>query len=195
MTDAAPEWLSEDKIRSHINDLSEEKLRQLRMVAGALIYLDDLNWTIDDLLQEAIKRLLDGQRKWRRDMGLIPMIVGIMKSIAGQQRTAIRHQSELMEADLPETPSGERDERHLEDSGANPAIEAMELEYLTAVQDLFDTLENDILARDILIGSIFGLKRAELIENLRLTPREFDAANTRLKRRIARYVGDREEIL
>ena len=195
MTDATPERLSKDEIRRLINGLSEAELRQLRGFAGASIYLDDLSWTIDDLLQEAVKRLLGGQRNWRKDMGLVPMLIGTMKSIASNQRTALRHQSELVEADLPETPFGNRDERHLEDDGADPAHGAMELEYIAAVEDLFETLAEDLLARDILIGNIYGFKRAELIENLKLTTKEFDTANTRLKRHLARYIRDQEAIL
>lgn len=187
MTDTAPDQCSEVEIRCAIEALTEKDLCRLRGVAGAWIYIGDLSWSIDDLLQEAVRRLLDGQRSWRSDMTLVPLLVGIMKSVASTERSSRRHQSEVREVDLPLTPSDERDESHLVSDGTDPSIGAEEVEYQAAVDALLESLNDDPLARDILLGNIYGYKRAELIDHLGLTPNEFDTGNRRLKRQIAQF--------
>ena len=193
MTETEPDQLSEVEIRSAIHALTEEDLHRLTGVAGALVYIGDLSWTIDDLLHEAIRRLFDGQRSWRRDMDVVPQIVGSMKSIASQQRTARCHLSEVVEADLPLTSSGDRDESHLVSDRSDPSLGAEELDYQAAVEALLDSLSVDPLARDIMLGHIYGYKRAELIDHLGQTPKAFDTANRRLKRQIAQFAENRRK--
>ena len=55
------------------------------------------------------------------------------------------------------------------------------------MDDLIESVNDDPLAKDILIGNILGYTRAELIEKLSLTPTSFDTANRRLKRQVERF--------
>jgi DNA-directed RNA polymerase specialized sigma24 family protein len=187
MPETAPQQRSQNDIRLAIEGLTERDLIKLRGVAGALIYIGDINWVIDDLLQEAVRRLLDGQRSWRSDMTLIPMLVGIMKSVASAEHLSTQHQTEILESDLSLEQTGVQDDSYLASLKDDPSVLAEEIENQKVVDDLIESVNDDPLAKDILIGNILGYTRAELIEKLSLTPTSFDTANRRLKRQVERF--------
>ncbi len=190
MGDSTAHNYSLAEIRHGIEALTEAELCQIRKTAGTLIYIGDLNWDIDDLLQESVKRLLDGRRNWRRDMTLASLIIGVIRSIAHGEHSTPQFKTEILETDLYSEQSGENDGRYLDNvrGEGNPILNSQEIEYQSNVLALLESLNSDRIAKDILLGHIYGYKRAEIIERLLLTPKEFDTANRRLKRRIGQFV-------
>lgn len=139
------------------------------------------------MLHEAVRRLLDGQRSWRSDMAMIPVLVGIMKSIASSEHSSTQHQTEILESDLLSEKNSEQDDSHLATLKLEPSVLAEGIENQEVVDALIASVNEDTLIKDILIGNILGYTRAELIEKLSLTPSSFDTANRRLKRQIERF--------
>ena len=79
--------------------LSEGELRRLEQLARLrVIGLHAVDWR--DLLQEAIARLLDGSRRWPRDVSLVVFLRETMRSIASDHWRRLEEPVVMSEAEL-----------------------------------------------------------------------------------------------
>ena len=96
---------------------------------------------VDDLINEAVQRVLDGRRTWRSDEPLVQFLRGAMKSIAHQMFKARRYDRELtdddeLQADVFENFSdGETDSRLVDLDAAIEGDDEL-TDYCCAVMDL-----------------------------------------------------------
>src|SRR5260221_3756631 len=88
--DAIPPPLSEAEVRSEISSLTAgERTKLIRIAsyhAKGRISFEEL----EDLVHEAIYRVLAGMRKWPRDLEKLRFLAGVIKSIAGDRKRDLR---------------------------------------------------------------------------------------------------------
>jgi hypothetical protein len=80
--------LSETEVRNEISSLTAGERTKLIKIARSYgrISLEEP----DELVHEAICRILDGTRKWPRDLEKLRFLAGVIKSIAGDRKRALR---------------------------------------------------------------------------------------------------------
>jgi RNA polymerase sigma-70 factor (ECF subfamily) len=61
---------------------------RIRLEKIARNRLRGLNTEWEDLLQEALTRILEGSRKWPRNLPIINFVAGVMKSLASERWAA-----------------------------------------------------------------------------------------------------------
>jgi hypothetical protein len=88
--EAIPPPLSEAEVRSEISSLTAgERTKLIRIAsyhAKGRISFEEL----DDLVHEAICRVLAGKREWPRDLEKLRFLAGVIKSIAGDRKRVLR---------------------------------------------------------------------------------------------------------
>ncbi len=94
-----------EEVRGALSALSEAEFFKLHELAGFLAFPSrGRSWSIgeEDLLHEAVLRLLQGTRKWRPEkVDLVGLLGGTMESIAsGLQKSAKRGEKPALECDL-----------------------------------------------------------------------------------------------
>src|SRR5262249_46854421 len=80
--------LSDAEIRSEISSLTVgERTRLIRIASyyGRISFEEP-----DELVHEAICRVLEGKREWPRDLEKLGFLAGVIKSIAGDRKRALR---------------------------------------------------------------------------------------------------------
>src|SRR6266478_4725173 len=79
--------LSETEVRNEISSLTASERTKLIKIARSYgrISLEEP----DELVHEAICRILDGTRKWPRDLEKLRFLAGVIKSIAGDRKRAL----------------------------------------------------------------------------------------------------------
>ena len=87
--DATPPPLSEAEVRSEINALTAGERTKLIKIASYYAWKGRISFEEpDELVQEAIYRVLAGMRKWPRDLEKLRFLAGVIKSIAGDRKRA-----------------------------------------------------------------------------------------------------------
>jgi DNA-directed RNA polymerase specialized sigma24 family protein len=79
--------LSEPEVRNEINSLTAGERTKLIRIASyyARISFEEP----DELVHEAICRVLEGKREWPRDLEKLRFLAGVIKSIAGDRKRAL----------------------------------------------------------------------------------------------------------
>ena len=90
-----------EEMRQAIEGLTTVELVRLRK-AGR-IYAVGLACDADDLLGEAVARAVAGSRRCRRDMAIVPFLVGAMRSIASKTRRSAEREGEVVSLDATGT--------------------------------------------------------------------------------------------
>lgn len=182
MPEAPEQSVDHDAIAAALRGLTDADLVRLRASAATLVELEGLDLTVDDLQNEAVCRLLADRRKWSPHMALGPLLVGIMRSIAGDQRRLAYSQNEVVETDLSvsELMGWENTLSRTQNPEGGFHREAI-------IDRVLDALAKDPPARDVFQGQLMGFSRQELLATLQWEAREYDTVNRRLKRFLAAF--------
>lgn len=79
---AESEYASPDEAAAALERLGPADRIRLRALARNRLYGLNSRW--EDLLQEALTRILEGTRKWPRNVPIIAFVAGVMRSLAGE---------------------------------------------------------------------------------------------------------------
>jgi DNA-directed RNA polymerase specialized sigma24 family protein len=118
----------------------------------------------EDLLQEALMRVLDGRRDWPRSVAAVPFLAGVMRSIAWDWRA---------ECHVDHGEAG--DVAAYDDQTAAARID------LRKIIALFD---DDPIAQRMLIALMDGTRGEELRELSGLGRTEYESKRTKIRRRL-----------
>jgi hypothetical protein len=129
----------------------------------ARLYARKTPYDHEDLLQEALCRVLAGARAWPRQVAALPFLWGVVRSIAWEWKT------ELIERG-PEAADPQGEERR--------AIAGLDVEKILA---LFD---DDPVAQVIVRGMMDGARGQELQEMSGLDKTDYESKRTKIRRRI-----------
>jgi DNA-directed RNA polymerase specialized sigma24 family protein len=187
-----------DEVRAAVSLLSEAQLFKLGELAEMFAYRLGRRAGSpgeDDLLQDAITRILDGRRKWKPGkVDLVGLIAGTLRSITSEILEQRKHQPRtILECDLPQLePNGQEITlvQMTADHRPNIEHELMVSEQTTADQ-LLDRIEAlfsyDALAGLILSEWIRGSSGTEIMGAMGLNRQEYDTAVRRIYRTVREH--------
>lgn len=178
------------EVAAALRSLGEAELLRIEQFARFRAYgLPWLDW--QDLFHEAISRTLAGERRWPRHVPFVVYLRECMRSIAHEE---LRQRSEgpvTTEAELllPDAPA----EQDLIASAVDPAAgpERM-LAASEAVDAIFSAFSDDQEAQDVLSGLAEGLTPDEVCASSGMTRTQYESAQKRIRRRLARSQRDAE---
>ena len=137
---------------------------------------------VEDLVGETLRRVLDGCRKWPKDVPLMAFLLQTMRSIAWEYGKRNRRE-------IPDSRIGNTNDDDDEESdsfldaqpadGGDTADAVALLRFAEDVERLFGD-DDDLMA--VIIGRVEGLSAAETRERFDMTPQAFAAAQKRLWR-------------
>ncbi len=132
----------------------------------ARLYAKKTPYGHEDLLQEAMCRVLGGARAWPRNLAALPFLRGVVRSIAWEWRT-----------EPPQTP-GDSADPYGEERRANAGLD------VAKIIALFD---DDPIAQMIVRGMLEGARGQELQELSGLDKTEYESKRTKIRRRIEKF--------
>ena len=137
-----------------------EKIALLKI---ARIYAKKTPYDHEDLLQEAICRVLSGQRTWPRDLATLPFLWGVIRSIAWEWK------KETPDT-LPDGGDPEGEERR--------AIASLD------VGKIIKLFDDDPVAQIIVRGMMEGARGQELQDLSGLAKTDYESKRTKIRRRV-----------
>jgi DNA-directed RNA polymerase specialized sigma24 family protein len=176
--EAAPPPLSEAEIRREISSLTAgERTRLIRIASyyGRISFEEP-----DELVQEAIYRVLAGMREWPRDLEKLGFLAGVIKSIAGDRKRALGQTLKRTvplneEREVGEARRGLMDYEGTEARGIRAKLD------VKRIMTLFD---DDPIAQKIVMGMVDGARGEELEQASGLSPTEYESKRKKIRRRI-----------
>jgi RNA polymerase sigma-70 factor (ECF subfamily) len=167
---AEPEHATPEEAAAALEKLGQADRIRLRSLARNRLYGQNSDW--EDLLQEALTRILEGTRKWPRDVPLIAFIAGVMRSLAGEYRKQQRQaRSEAETTPLVSTNPG-------------PDNEAEARAEIKAIESHFGD-DDDALA--VVMARFEGYSPEEIQAMFNLTETRYDSTLKRIRRKIEEY--------
>ncbi|QPF95375.1 hypothetical protein IC761_30975 [Bradyrhizobium commune] len=138
-----------------------------------------LGW--NDILHEAIARVLDGSRPWPADVPILAFLSGVMRSICNDYwRRARLEQRLLVSRDDPDQRSWPGEEG---DEVPDPERVLAAAQTLANVYRLF---EDDPLALKIIAGLADGLAAREICKVNGISELDYDTTRRRMRRALLR---------
>jgi DNA-directed RNA polymerase specialized sigma24 family protein len=176
MTDTLPlAFLSRDNAAAALTRLSEADLLRLVQIAR-LLARGLADGDPQDLLNEAVLRVLEGSRRWRQDLPLVPFLAGIMRSLVEERWRRYRQDRlfrPLEDDTLDLVPS----------DCADPERELHARRYLARIDALF-ARDGEALA---MVNKIaLGMTPEQIRTALGLTPLAYATIRKRVRRALVR---------
>jgi DNA-directed RNA polymerase specialized sigma24 family protein len=163
--------------------MSEVDLLRLKTIARlyARGLPPDVAW--DDLLQEAITRVLVGARKRPAEVGIVAFLAGVMRSLkADHWRRSLRGTDNPHEAQH-DAVSDQHSATALPDPAPSPERSLIARQELAAITRLF---ASDQAALQIIAGLSQGLSPNQIRTAARLSRTDYDSARKRMRRTLLR---------
>jgi DNA-directed RNA polymerase specialized sigma24 family protein len=135
---------------------------------------------VEDLVNETMRRALDGCRKWPKDVPFMAFMFESMRSIAWEFLK--RNRREVPDSQIGADNEDEENESYLEGQsaeGGDPDDAARLALFADEVERAFGD-DDDVMA--VIIGRVEGLSAAETRDRFDMTPTAFEAAQKRLRR-------------
>lgn len=139
-----------------------------------------LGQNAEDLLQEAVKRTLAGERHWRKAIPFVTHLIATMRSIANHAL------EKLHGAVLVSTAADEIQQLPGASQGSDPERMATARERLLQIRKRFD---DDDEVGLVLESMADGMKGIDIQRDLGLTPQQYETIVLRLRRGIDRAEG------
>jgi DNA-directed RNA polymerase specialized sigma24 family protein len=141
----------------------------------------DVTW--DDLLQEAITRVLVGSRRQPQGVKMVAFLAGIMRSLRAEHWRRARQgpgSGDTLRIDHKRDLSKEA---ALRDSAPDPEQSLMAREELCAIEGLF---AGDMVALRIIAGLAEGRSAAQIRDAAGISKTDYDSARRRMRRALLR---------
>ena len=180
---------SKQEVVKRLHGLTNVELRKLERIARIrVIGLYEIEW--QDLLHEAIVRMLDGSRQWPKDVDLVVFLRQTMRSIASDHWRRRKVNPVISESQLHE-PSEEAEGTLLEvaiDPTANPEQDVVAAETIAQIRRAF---EGDLEALHVLSGMAIGKSPREIQDEGNMDARRYATTQKRIRRRLAKAFPDK----
>jgi DNA-directed RNA polymerase specialized sigma24 family protein len=158
--------LSQAELIGIIQALSQAD--KIALTKIATLYARRTPFDHDDLLQEAICRVLSGKRVWTRGTPVRSFLVGVMRSIAWEWKSEA--QEVLVEAPDPRC-------------GESPIMASIDSAKIVAM------FADDMVAQKIVLGMMEGMRGEELQQSSGLGKVEYESKRRKIRRRIEKLGG------
>ncbi len=179
---------SQKEIAHALRNLTDADIRRLERIAHIrIIGLNDLDW--QDLFHDAVVRLLDGTRRWPKDISMVVFLRETMRSIASEHWRRKNNAPVLSEAQLPRF---DDIEHHILESApdpiTNPERQMLATEALAKIEEVF---QGDPEAMHVIIGMAVGESPNEIQEKAQMSSKRYATTQRRIRRKLAREFADR----
>lgn len=178
-----------DEITEAIRAFTDAQWARLRLVAKLLAtkkYAGRLQSQTDDLLQEAFKRALEGDRKCPRHIDVIKFLAEVMSSIAVDEARSVENRSVRIPIVSPGEPQpGTIDLKAAELNAEEETIDRQNAEGIR--NSMLALFPDDLQARDLLEGVMEELSMAELCELTGLDEVAYSSKRKLIRRRINKH--------
>lgn len=161
-----------------IGSMTASDIIKLKQFARAVLVISPTELNEDELLNESLLRTLEGDRSWNSKLNIVQHLIGVMKSIASDQRRSKSAKVEVFSEDLSDTEHNVC----LMDKAVNSATQIIQYEQFLEV--LFKTFQGDKHSLLLIEGFIEGYKRNEIMELNKLTENEYGSARKRITRKL-----------
>lgn len=141
----------------------------------------DVSW--DDLLQEAMTRVLTGKRVQPQGLGMVAFLGGVMRSLRADHIRRARHGLERDDPRWLEESHDDRFELELLDPSADPERALIAADELDKIRRLF---ADDPVALQIIEGLAEGLAAEQIRARYGISRTEYDSARKRMRRSLIR---------
>lgn len=141
----------------------------------------DVTW--EDLLQEAITRVLVGTRRVPEGVAMVAFIAGIMRSLRTDHWRRVLRESASDDALRIDHERNEGHSLALPDPAPSPERALSARQALTAIERLFS---DDAVALKIIAGLGEGLSAEQIRASAKLSKTEYNSARRRIRRTLLR---------
>lgn len=170
-----------------------DKVRLEKIARNRVRGLQHVEWS--DLLQEAVRRVIEGTRKWPLQVSIVVFMAGVMRSIANEyweQHYRTEEAGVLLETDaqLPSdsVPVGIIDAAPSSNPGPDRELDAQH--ELEAIEELF-TDDEDALA--IVMAKAEGYSPIEIQKEFDMNSTQYASALKKIRRRLLRHETEKAE--
>jgi DNA-directed RNA polymerase specialized sigma24 family protein len=174
---------TESQIRNAIGSLTLGDLDRLRQYAQFLVMrsaMRDASGTADDLLSEALVRVMTGERKWDAKVPFMKFLAGCMKSIRWNW---LKHARLLPQQDTePFQPSQETGIKRWPLT-AKSNIES-QLYAKQEVERISNFFSRDALASRVIEAWKTGKHKEQVVKDLKISERDYSTVVKRIRRRL-----------
>jgi DNA-directed RNA polymerase specialized sigma24 family protein len=164
--ESSAETYTATEISRAISSLTVEQKTALVKIAKA--YAWKTRYGHEDLIQEALTRVLEGKRAWPKKLPAVVFLRGVMRSIASDW------QSENADDSI------EVDEIGYENHSAAARIDA---------KKMFALFDDDPIAQKIFVAMLQGAKGEELRELSGLSGKDYETKRTKMRRRLEKMMS------
>ena len=161
--EAGPEPLSRAEIEIAVGRLTAGDQTALILIAKHHARNNRTRYEYEDLVHEAICRVLDGRRAWPRDVPATVFLGGVIRSIAWEWKR------DLLNEEV--------------EAGDEGAVERGTLAKID-VKKIIALFDDDPIAQEIVIGMMDGARGEELEQASGLSPTEYESKRKKIRRRI-----------
>lgn len=187
----AEDYLSTEEAIGALERLSQADMIKLRVLAdlraSGLPGNDG-----DDLLQTALERMVEGNRRWPRGLGGVRFLDQVMRSIASEHRQADRREKQhmnvipasgldLADSDDPDCPEDVFERTRGDDVGADQMLIAKQT--LREIESLFP--EEHLLG--VVLWRAEGYSPEEIQRELGMSQTDYETASKTIRRRVIRW--------
>lgn len=163
--DLPAETLSPAEVSRALRDLSAEEKTMLVKIARA--YAGKTSYSHEDLIQEALTRVLEGKRTWPRKLPVAVFLRGVMRSIASDWIAERRD-----------------DAVDVDDIGYVNHAAAARID----VQKICALFADDPIAQKIFVATLEGVRGQELRQLSGLAPKDYETKRTKMRRRLEKWL-------
>lgn len=185
LNDEQGQGVASDALAKEISELSVAD--SLRLKKASEYHSRLTRYSSSDLLQEAFARVLEGVRQCGDELGLVPFLIGVMKSIASSDRKSQkRHpESSLLKQGREDDAGRNNIEIDLQDESPTPEQIAISRQQVANIRQNFLTLfEDNLVAQTVLEGIMEGMDPSEIQELTGLDVTSYASMRRLIRRRI-----------
>lgn len=173
--------LKRSEIIARLKALSQAE--QVRLTRVAQLRCLGTDYGPDDLLHEAVRRILDGQRTVPSDQPFLACLIQVMRSVAWASRKRLRAVAKEVEL----VPCGEMEET-VASPAATPEQEAASNDACARLSEVIvDLFGDDDEAQAVLMGRVDGMTPAEIQAAFGMDQMTYDTTLRRISRRVRKH--------
>jgi DNA-directed RNA polymerase specialized sigma24 family protein len=167
---------------SAIDALSEIDLARLKALAQLWSRGLPGGFGWEDVLHEAIMRVLDGARIWPFGVPIVAFLSGVMRSICNDSWRRVRFEQRLLVSLDDESPGGSRSDPV--DDMSDPERVAVAV---AGLADIFRLFARDPIALKIIDGLANGLAARDICAAYGIAAVDYDTTRRRMRRMLLRH--------
>jgi DNA-directed RNA polymerase specialized sigma subunit, sigma24 homolog len=175
-----------EEVAQVIISISEGEKAQLSKSARIFsLGLREVQWT--DLLQEATKRVLQGTRKWPKDISFVFFLGRVMESLASYYWKRHYRRVEVGIGSVCDYLNGDdKGESIIEQSPSEQPDPHEIAEAKEVLEQIEEAFQNDELGLAVLMAKEEGYSRQQIKSDYNISDKGYDTTMKRISRRLAR---------